>query len=73
MDIIPSFYNGNIDIGAAMVFNYCINIEIKPTPGVEFKTGEIVAQQAALLWQHEEVPPLLSSFQVESLKKKFYY
>ena len=32
---------------------YCIrnqfflNIEIKPTPGVEFKTGEIVAQQAA--------------------------
>ena len=53
---------------------YCIrnqfhlNIEIKPTPGVEFKTGEIVAQQAVRLWQHEKVPPLLTSFQVESLK-----
>ena len=58
----------------ANLANYCIrnryflNIEIKPTPGVEFKTGEVVAQQAALLWQHEEVPPLLTSFQVESLK-----
>ena len=53
---------------------YCIrnrfflNIEIKPTPGLELKTGQIVAQQAALLWQHEEVPPLLTSFQVDSLK-----
>ena len=53
---------------------YCIrnqfflNIEIKPTPGVEFKTGEIVAQQSAHLWQHEKVPPLLTSFQVDSLK-----
>ena len=47
---------------------YFLNIEIKPTLGVEFKTGEIVAQQAALLWQHEEVPPLLTSFQVDSLK-----
>ena len=27
-----------------------------------------MAQQAALLWQHEEVPPLLTSFQVDSLK-----
>ena len=47
---------------------FFLNIEIKPTPGVEFKTGEVVAQQAAHLWQHEKVPPLLSSFQVESLK-----
>ena len=47
---------------------YFLNIEIKPTPGVEFKTGEIVAQQAALLWEHEEVPPLLTSFQVDALK-----
>jgi len=58
----------------ANLAQYCIrnqfhlNIEIKPTPGVEFKTGEIVAQQAAHLWQHEKVPPLLTSFQVESLK-----
>lgn len=58
----------------ANLARYCIrnqfylNIEIKPTPGVEFKTGEIVAQQAAHLWQDEKVPPLLTSFQVESLK-----
>jgi len=58
----------------ANLAQYCIrnqfhlNIEIKPTPGVEFKTGEIVAQQAAHLWQQEKVPPLLTSFQVESLK-----
>ncbi len=47
---------------------YFLNIEIKPTPGLEFKTGDIVAQQAAQLWQHEAVLPLLTSFQVESLK-----
>ena len=47
---------------------FFLNIEIKPTPGLELKTGQIVAQQAALLWQHEEVPPLLTSFQVDSLK-----
>ncbi len=58
----------------ANLSQYCIrnrfflNIEIKPTPGLELKTGQIVAQQAALLWQHEEVPPLLTSFQVDSLK-----
>jgi glycerophosphoryl diester phosphodiesterase len=58
----------------ANLSQYCIrnrfflNIEIKPTPGLELKTGQIVAQQAALLWQHQEVPPLLTSFQVDSLK-----
>lgn len=50
---------------------YFLNIEIKPTPGAEFKTGEVVAQQAAQIWQHEGVPPLLTSFQVESLKAAF--
>ena len=50
---------------------YFLNIEIKPTPGVEFKTGEVVATQAAHIWQHEKVPPLLTSFQVESLKGAF--
>ncbi|MEY3409528.1 MAG: Glycerophosphoryl diester phosphodiesterase [Pseudomonadota bacterium] len=47
---------------------YCLNIEIKPTPGVEFKTGDAVAKEAAHIWQNETVPPLLTSFQVESLK-----
>jgi glycerophosphoryl diester phosphodiesterase len=50
---------------------YCLNIEIKPTPGVEFKTGEVVAREAALLWQHEAVPPLLTSFQVAALQAAF--
>ena len=48
--------------------NHLLNIEIKPTPGTERETGEAVAQQAARLWQGATIPPLLTSFQVESLK-----
>jgi len=48
--------------------NHLLNIEIKPTPGTERKTGEAVARQAAKLWQGAAIPPLLTSFQVESLK-----
>jgi len=48
--------------------NHLLNIEIKPTPGTERETGEAVARQAAKLWQGAAVPPLLTSFQVESLK-----
>ena len=44
-----------------------LNIEIKPTPGTERQTGEVLAQAAAQLWQGASVPPLLSSFQPESL------
>ncbi|MGJ7532967.1 MULTISPECIES: glycerophosphodiester phosphodiesterase [unclassified Variovorax] len=47
---------------------HLLNIEIKPTPGVERETGEVVAREAARLWQGAAVPPLLTSFQVESLK-----
>lgn len=47
---------------------YFLNIEIKPTPGHEYRTGEVVSQQAAQLWQNETVPPLLTSFQVEALR-----
>ena len=45
-----------------------LNIEIKPTPGTERQTGEVVAQQAARWWQGAAVPPLLTSFKVESLE-----
>lgn len=45
-----------------------LNIEIKPTPGVERHTGEVVAAQAARLWQAADVPPLLTSFQVKALE-----
>ncbi len=44
-----------------------LNIEIKPTPGTERQTGKVVAQAAAQLWLGASVPPLLSSFQPESL------
>jgi len=47
---------------------YLLNIEIKPTPGTERHTGEIVAQHTARLWQAQPVPPLLTSFQVEALQ-----
>jgi len=44
-----------------------LNIEIKPSPGRETETGAKVAIEAARLWAGAEVPPLLSSFQPESL------
>lgn len=48
--------------------NHCLNIEIKPTPGHERETGEVVAHHAARLWQDAAVPPLLTSFQPEALQ-----
>ncbi|MBG9388163.1 glycerophosphodiester phosphodiesterase [Caenimonas aquaedulcis] len=56
------------------ISRYCIanghllNIEIKPTPGVERFTGEVVARHADRLWNNAPIPPLLTSFQVESLE-----
>lgn len=47
---------------------YCLNIEIKPTPGLERQTGEVVANHAARLWQHARTPPLLSSFSPQALE-----
>jgi glycerophosphoryl diester phosphodiesterase len=48
---------------------YALNIEIKPTPGVERQTGAAVAQLAARLWPGTPLPPpLLTSFQPESLR-----
>lgn len=51
------------------IANRCfLNIEIKPTPGLEAKTGEVVANYAARIWQGQDVPPLLTSFRPESLQ-----
>jgi glycerophosphoryl diester phosphodiesterase len=47
---------------------YCLNIEIKPTPGTERRTGEVVAQHAARLWHGQSTPPLLTSFHPEALE-----
>ena len=47
---------------------YCINIEIKPSPGQERQTGDVMARHAARLWQNASVPPLLTSFDVPALE-----
>jgi glycerophosphoryl diester phosphodiesterase len=51
---------------------YALNIEIKPSPGTERRTerrtGEVVAQQTAQLWQGAAVAPLLNSFSMEALQ-----
>ena len=48
--------------------HYFLNIEIKPTPGLEAETGKAAADAAAKLWKGAATPPFLSSFQVESLR-----
>lgn len=51
------------------IANACfLNIEIKPTPGLEARTGEVVASEAARLWANQAVPPLLTSFRPEALQ-----
>ncbi len=48
--------------------SYFLNIEIKPTPGLEAETGTAVADTAAQWWKAASVPPLLTSFQVACLE-----
>lgn len=45
-----------------------VNLEIKPTPGDEQRTGQVVAERAAQLWAQAHIKPLLSSFSVEALR-----
>ncbi|MES2951143.1 MAG: glycerophosphoryl diester phosphodiesterase [Pseudomonadota bacterium] len=47
---------------------YLLNIEIKPTPGLERHTGEVVAEHAARLWAAQTIKPLLTSFHPEALE-----
>ena len=47
---------------------YFLNIEIKPTPGTERHTGEVVAHKVAHLWRDATVLPLLTSFKTDSLR-----
>lgn len=57
------------NIAAYVIRNgFFLNIEIKPTPGTERHTGEVVAQEAARLWRDVAVPPLLTSFKTETLE-----
>jgi len=48
--------------------DFFLNIEIKPTPGTEFHTGQLVANHAARLWHGAGTPPLLTSFDVSALE-----
>lgn len=57
------------------VARYCqanaswLNIEIKPTPGLEAQTGRAVAAAAQRLWRNQpDRPPLLTSFRPEALQ-----
>lgn len=47
---------------------HALNVEIKPTPGDERRTGEVIAREAERLWQGQTVRPLLSSFKVQALE-----
>ena len=48
--------------------DHALNIEIKPTPGDERRTGEAVARVAERAWAGRRQPPLLSSFSVAALE-----
>jgi glycerophosphoryl diester phosphodiesterase len=48
--------------------NFDLNIEIKPTTGMDQQTGEAVAQHAARLWQNTASKPLLTSFKPDALQ-----
>jgi glycerophosphoryl diester phosphodiesterase len=44
-----------------------MNVEIKPTPGLERKTGEVVGEVTRRVWT-AEIPPLFTSFRPEALQ-----
>ena len=58
----------------AAIARYCqsnrfaLNVEIKPSPGQQARTGEIVAREAARLWSGHAPAPLLTSFEPIALQ-----
>jgi len=62
---LPSFEN----VARYCLANgYLLNIELKPSPGAEVETGEVVARYAERIWQGQVVPPLVTSFSVAALR-----
>ena len=59
----------SLDAIAAFVLRggHALDLEIKPTTGLEDETGRVVAHEVARLWHGRDVKPLLSSFQPASL------
>ena len=47
---------------------FFLNIEIKPTPDTEYRTGQVVARHAARLWHGAATAPLLTSFDIPALE-----
>jgi glycerophosphoryl diester phosphodiesterase len=47
---------------------FALNIEIKPTPGQELLTGQVVGREVLRLWQGSELAPLFSSFEPSALQ-----
>ncbi len=47
---------------------FALNLEIKPTPGLEQATGAVVGQACLRLWRGARLQPLLSSFQPAALE-----
>ena len=47
---------------------FLLDLEIKPTKGLEVDTGRAVAQACLSLWQGAQIPPLLTSFRPDSLE-----
>lgn len=47
--------------------DHWLDLEIKPTPGDEERTGQVVAAEVQRLWSGDARPPLLSSFRPEAL------
>ena len=45
-----------------------LNLEIKPSPGTDRITGQVVAEHVARLWQECPFAPLLTSFKVDALQ-----
>ena len=47
---------------------FALDLEVKPTPGTDHHTGQVVGREAARLWAGADAPPLLfSSFRPEAL------
>jgi glycerophosphoryl diester phosphodiesterase len=67
-------YAGEPPPSFAAIARYCLrndfalNIEIKPSPGSERVTGEVVATAALELWRDALPRPLLSSFRPDALE-----
>jgi glycerophosphoryl diester phosphodiesterase len=47
---------------------YALNVEIKPAPGAQTRTGEVVANSLARWWPADIEAPLLTSFDVSALE-----